>query len=451
MGKLRVASFGIRGLVGDSLTPRVVIDFASAFATFAEGGRLLLGRDTRYSSPMLHYAVSSGLMSAGCEVLDFGICPTPVLQYSVDKYKAAGAVSISGGHNAMGWNAVTLIGPDGAFLDPSGGVTVLDIFHAADFLKAEWNRIGEMHLVNDFVDPYFDALERVVNVKTIREADFTVLIDPVGGAGCTYIEPFADLMGFSLVPVNAGPSGYLAREPEPRPRSALQMASIIRYTGGDVGFVLSSDMGRMSLVTEEGEPASEEYTLAVIADHLLNKQSGPFVTNICTTRTVDDIAAKHDVPVIRTKVGQAYIMAALADEQGVVGGEGSGSVAYPAFSPAFDGFLMMALTLEAMAERKKPLSGLLNLLPRYQIVKRSVPCGSREGYRAIEALKQYKEIWKGGHIDLTDGLRVDWSDGWVHARTSQTQQMVRVTSEAKTRMAAEYRADEVARLVQLSV
>ncbi len=448
MSKLRVASFGIRGLVGESLTPRVVIDFASAYASFVQGGCVLVGRDTRYSSPMLHSAVLSGLLSAGCDVLDFGVCPTPILQYSVKHRKAAGAVSISGGHNAMGWNAVTLIGSDGAFMEPIGGETVLDIFHAGDFAKADWNRIGNRRPVDDFAVPYFDALEQLVDARAIRDAGFTVLIDPVGGAGCAYLHTFAERFSLSLVPINAQPSGYLAREPEPRPRSALQMASIIPHTGGDAGFVFSSDMGRMSLVTEQGEPASEEYTLAVIADHVLEKRAGPLVTNVCTTRTVDDIAERHGAPVIRTKVGQAYVVAALADEGGVVGGEGSGSVAYPAFSMAFDGFLMMALTLEAMAESATPLSGLLNRLPRYQIVKRSVPCGSRKGYRAIEVLKQNTDIGSTGRISLTDGFRVDWPDGWVHARTSQTQQLVRVISEANTRPVAERRADDVVRIIQ---
>ena len=448
MNKLRLASFGIRGYVGESLPPTLAIDFASAFATYVDGGRVLLGCDTRYSSPMLHSAVLSGLMSAGCEVLDFGVCPTPILQYAVAPYEAAGAVSISGGHNAMGWNAVTLIGADGAFLEPVGGETVLDCFHARDFLKRDWRGMGTVRRVGDFDLPYFEALAQHVNVEAIQQADFTVLIDPVGGAGCSYLPLFADQFRFRLVPINAQPSGYLAREPEPRPRSALQMASIIPHTGGDVGFVLSSDMSRMSVVTETGEPTSEEYTLALIANHKLAKQSGTLVTNICTTRTVDDVARAHGASIVRTRVGQAYVMAALADTGGVLGGEGSGSVVLPAFSYAFDGLLMMALVLEAMAESGRSMSELLQDLPRYSIVKRSVPCGSREGYRAIDLLKQHEPFLQDGRVDLTDGLRVDWPDGWVHVRTSQTEQIVRVIAEAVTQEEAERRAETATRILQ---
>jgi phosphomannomutase len=448
MSKLRLAGFGIRGVVGESLTPRVATDYACAFATYLEGKRVLLGRDTRYSSPMLHQAVVAGLLSAGCEIMDYGVCPTPVLQHAVRHHDAQGAVSISGGHNAMGWNAITLIDSDGAFLEATGGESVLDCFHSRDFLKQNWRGIGRVEPVTGFFQSYLKALAELVNVEAIRRASFKVLIDPVGGAGCAFLQPFADWFGFKLVPINAQPSGYLAREPEPRPRSALHMASIIPHTGGHVGFVLSSDMGRMSLVTEAGEPASEEYTLALIASHVLGKQSGTLVTNICTTRTVDDLAQQHGATVIKTRVGQAYVVAALVDEQGVLGGEGSGSVALPSFSPAFDGFVMMALILEAMAETGCALSEVLGHLPRYHIVKRFLTCSSREAYRAMDAFRGNRDVWDKGTLNLTDGMRADWPDGWMHVRVSQTQQMVRVISEARDPSVAEGRADDAMRMIQ---
>lgn len=451
MRTLRISSFGIRGFVGESLTPNVIIDFTSAFATFLEGGRVLVGRDTRYSSAMIHSAVVSSLLSAGCEVLDLGVCPAPMLQFSVRQNNAAGGICISGGHNPMGWNALTLLDSDGAFLTPLGGEAVLDVFHAGDFLKQDWQHMGSVRTVDGFVEPYFDALEQHIDVDAIRGAKLTALIDPVGGAGCAYLEPFAKRFGFSLVPVNAQPSGYLAREPEPRPRSALQMASIIRHLEGDVGFVLSSDMGRLSLVTEDAEPASEEYTFAVIADHVLGRKPGPVVTNCCTTRTIDDIAARYGVPVVKTPVGQAYVIAAVMDEQGVIGGEGSGSVALPGFSRAFDGFLMMALILEAMAKKAKPLGGLIKALPRYHIVKKRVSCDSRRGYRALELLKDTLRASPGASVDYTDGIRVDWEDGWVHVRASQTEQMVRVISESKSRQVAEQRADDLTRSIEQEI
>jgi phosphomannomutase len=449
---LRLASFGLRGFVGESLTIRTVMDFASAFGTFVEGGRILLARDTRYSSPMLHAAVTSSLISCGCEVLDMGICPTPMLQFSVKPLGAAGGVSITGGHNGMGWNSITLIGPDGAFIEPVGGETVLDIFHAGDFLRRRSGEVGSVREIVNFADDYFTALAGHIDIDAIRKANLTVMIDPLVGSGSPYLKTFAHDFGFQLIAVNDQPSGYLPREAEPRPRSALQMASFIRHVNGQVGFVLNSDMSRMSMVTETGEPTSEEYTFAVIADYVLSRKPGVVVTNCCTTRTIDDIAARHKSRVVKTPVGQAYVISALEDESGVIGGEGSGGAMLPAFNRGFDGFLMMALVLEAMAVRKLPLSGLINSLPRYHIIKRSVACGSRRGYGALEQIKE--RLFEFGDVesfDMTDGLRVNWHDGWVHARASHTEQIVRVISESIQREKAEKNADMLVRMIGASV
>lgn len=444
---LRLASFGVRGFVGQSLTPRVVMDYAAAFGTFAEGGRVLLGRDTRYSSPMIHSAVTASLLSCGCEVLDFGICPTPVLQFSVKPYQASGALSISGGHNQMGWNALTLLGADGAFLEPAAGEAVLDAFHAADFLLRDATHMGALIPRADYFPPYLRALSRLVNRDAIRRAGYTVLIDPVGGAGCPFLEDFSREFGLKLVSINGEPSGYLAREPEPRPRSARQMAAFIRHVKGHAGFVLSSDLGRLSLVTETGEPLSEEFTLPLLVRHLLKQRAGPVVTNCCTSRMVDDVATAAGVPLVKTAVGQAFVVARMTDEQARVGGEGSGSAAVPEFSRGFDGFLMMALVLELMATSGEPLSGLVRSLPRYQMVKKSAICGSRAAYHALDQFLAQVGYFGAGRVDLTDGVRLDWEDGWLHARASHTEQLIRVLSEARTREAAERRAEEALRLI----
>ncbi len=449
---LRLASFGLRGFVGQSLTIRTVMDFAAAYGTFVDGGKLLLARDTRYSSPMLHSAVLSTLVSCGCEVVDLGICPTPMLQFAVKPFHAVGGVSITGGHNGMGWNSLTLLGPDGAFIAPVGGETVLDLFHAGDFLRKRSGSIGRVQEVGDLADAYFTSLAAHIDVEAIRNAAFTVMIDPLVGAGSPYLKTFAHEFGFNLIAVNDQPSGYLPREAEPRPRSALQMASFIRHVKGQVGFVLNSDMSRMSMVTEAGEPTSEEYTFAVIADYILRRKPGTVVTNSCTTRSIDDLAARHHCRVVKTQVGQAYIHAALEDEGGVIGGEGSGGVMLPAFNRGFDGFLMMALVLEAMAVRNRPLSGLIQDLPRYHIVKRSVTCGSRRGYGAIEHIRAQRDAFEGAvSFDTTDGFRIDWPDGWLHARASDTEQIVRVISESVQREKAEKNADMMVRMIGASL
>ena len=453
MRTLRLASFGIQGSIGDSLTPEIIIDFAAAFGTFLEGAPVLVGRDTRQSSRMLHSAVLAGLMSAGCDILDFGVCPTPMLQFSTPRYKAAGAISISGGHSPMGNNALQLIGPRGAYIEPIVGETVLDIYHARDFTNAPWNKLGKVRKATDFAAPYFTRLAELLDAAAIRKAAFTVVIDPVNGAGCRFIRSFADTLGLRVLPVNDVESGHLAHDPEPRPRNARQAAALMNHIPAHIGMISSSDMGRLSIVSESGETASEEYTLPIIANHVLSRhqsaaKGGVVVTNCCTTRTVDDVAAKHGATVTKTRVGQAYVSSALADENGILGGEGNGSVALPEFSRGFDAFLMMGLILEAMAVQNRRASELISDLPRYHIVKRQVAGEAQRGYRALDRMAGLDEWRAGGTLTSLDGLRVDWPDGWLHLRASQTAPMVRIISEAQSMPIAEARADKAARLLE---
>ena len=451
MKTLRISSFGVRGFVNESLTPNIALTYAAAFAEFVDRDRILLGRDTRYSSPMLYSATLSALLGTGCEVRDLGICPTPMLQFLVPEMDAAGGLSISAGHNAGGWNALTLIGNDCAYLHPLGGEKVLDLFHAGAFRWGDWNHLGRRTELSGYSATYFDALEREIDADAVRALGPTVLIDPIGGAGSLFLEEFAHRLGIRMVAINARPTGYLPREPEPRPRSAIPMAAIIRHLQGDVGFVLSSDMSRMSLVTEDGEPASEEFTFAVIADHVLSRRRGAIVANCCTSRMIDRLAEKYRVPLVKTPVGQAYVVARMIEEGAVVGGEGSGSVCLPSFSRAFDGFLMMALVLEAMALKQVPVSELVRALPRYHIEKRSVPCGPRQGYRVLELVEEHLIPRAGATIDRTDGLRLDWEDGWVHIRPSRTEHIVRVISESVSRETAIERANEIVSFIEQEI
>ncbi len=398
---------------------------------------------------MYHQATLVGLQGAGCRVLDLGICPTPIAQHALGHtLQAAGGIAISGGHNREGWNAITLLGPDGTHLDPVAGQTVLDYFHTRSYRQADWKSVGRIDSIpqSEFAEPYFRALRKVLNVDKIREQKFSVVIDPVAGAACAFLEAFSTALDFELIAVNAQPSGYFPREPEPRPRSAKQLASLIQRLGGDVGFLLSSDAGRLSIVTESGEPASEEFTLPLVARHILGKRKGSIATNSCTSRMVDDIAQRHNVPVFKAKVGQAFVSAKALDEQAIVAGEGSGGVSLPAFSPGFDGMLGMGLILEAMAETKQTISQLVATLPHYSMVKWQIPCISRRGYPTLERIKKIISE-QTRTIDLTDGLRIENANGWVHLRVSKTEQLIRVTSESTSKEQAEQQADEMRRLI----
>ena len=450
MKKLRLSNFGLGAFAGETLTPRIVTDFASAFATYLDSGKIVVGYDTRDSSPMVYAATIAGLLNAGCEVIDLGVCPTPMIQFAIGHYQADGGLSITGGHREAGWNSLMMLNGDGGVFDPLSGQNVMDIFHSRYFTKRDWQGMGSCTSSNSFVEAYFKRLESFVNVKAIKSANLTVLADPLGGAGVPYLNTFAQKLGLKLIPINGSMSGYLAREAEPRPRSAMQMAATIPFVHGNAGFLFSSDMVRMSLVTESSEPKSEECTFALIVDHILSKGIGTtVVTNCCSSRLIDDIVARHNGTLIKTKVGESHILNALADEDGVIGGEGNGSIVIPKWGPAFDGFLAMAMILESMAENKATLSELIERFPtRYHIVKKIVPCTSVSGYRALNEIESMWNAQGQTAIDHLDGLRIDSENSWIHVRNSSTEPALRIISEATDRQTAINAAEELTRFIE---
>jgi phosphomannomutase len=426
MKLLKIGISGVRGIVGETITPELVMDFACAFGTFLGGGRVLVGRDTRPSGPMLQRAVLASLASTGCGVLDMGVCPTPILQKRVKDAGAAGGVSITAGHNTAEWNALTFINRDGTYLNEFQGQVVLDIYHLEKFRKAPLSRLGRVKPEGCGAAPYFQDLGRFLDTKAISRCLFKVVIDPCNGAGAGIVDDFCRALACELIPVNNEPTGFFVHDPEPRPRNAGEVASIVKIAGADIGFLLNSDMSRVSIVAEDGETLSEEYALPLIASHYLEKDPGPVVTNASTSRMIEDVAASRGVPVVKTKVGQSHVIQALLSEEGSLAGEGSGSVAVRRFQPAYDAFLAMGLLLEAMALTGKRMSGLVAALPKYHIVKEKVYCPSSKVHSVVA---ETRKLFPHDEILTGDGVKVEKKEGWVHVRASATEPMIRIIAE----------------------
>ncbi len=445
---LRLTTFGVRGVVGQTLTPDVVSEFASAFGTFAGCNPVAVGRDPRFSSPMLAEAVVAALMATGCDVYDCGVCPAPAIQSVIRKRDLAGGICISGGHNPMGWNALIWLGPDGTYLSDEQGETVLDIYHARAFQRVGWDRIGRRNILRGVLEDHVRDLAGFLDVEAIRKAGLTVIIDASNGSVCGGLPLFAEEAGFSLVPLNAEEHGAPPHDPEPRPRNGRQVAALMRFVDGDVGFVLNSDGSRASVIADTGETFSEEITFPLVLDPLLRRRAGPVVTNCCSSRIVDEVARRRGVPLIKTKVGQAPIIEAMLLHHGVAGGDGSGSAAAADFLPAFDGLLEIGLILENIAVSGRPVSELAKALPPYFIKKQQIPCPSQRVHRAVDLLGRH---YRGQEIDRTDGVRIDWEDGWVHARASTTEPIIRVISESLEPAQTFRRLDEVSQLISQAV
>lgn len=437
-------------MVGPSMTPRLVMDFAAAFGSFVDRRPIVIGRDTRIHGPMVRAAAVSALLSTGCDAVDLGVCPTPILQKAVRRRKAGGGVAITAGHNDIRWNALAFIDAEGRYLNPFQGEEVLDLYHLGAFAKADTDGLGRLSFgtaVEDF-EPYFDELAAYLDADAVRKARFKVVIDACAGAGAPFLARFAEALGFTLIPLNDESNGFFPHDPEPRPRNAAQCVSVVKTVGADAGFLLNSDAGRISLISETAEALSEEFTFPLVADAVLARTPGPVITNYSTSRMIEDVARGRRCPIVRTRVGPAHIFLALGQEEGVLAGEGSGGIAVPAFQPAFDAFLAMGIVLETMARTGRTLSELVGRLPRYHIVKEKVYCPVARVHDAIDAVAK---LFGGRGLDTGDGLRAEDRRGWVQVRASGTEPMLRVVAEDKSRERARARVDEVLEALELLI
>lgn len=445
MKLLKLGISGVRGIVGDALTPSLAMDFAGAFSTLLSGRKILVGRDTRLSSPMITAAVRAALISGGSDVEDLGICPAPILQHTVKKSQSAGGISVSAGHNGKDWNALTFINGEGTTLNEYQGAELLDIYHMERFRKVPFNRLGTWNTNQNYVDGYFKHLTSFLNRKAVAEKKYKIVIDPCNGAGALFINHFSRWLGCELIPINNTPSGHFPHDPEPRPRNASEVSSILRITKADAGFLLNSDVSRVSLVSEDGETLSEEYTLPLAADYYLEKHPGPVVTNHSTSSMISEVASRFGCPLLKAKVGQSYGIQAMLDEDAVMAGEGSGSLAIGAFFPAFDGFLTMGIILEAMAVQGKKLSELVRRLPRCHIIKDKIYCPTAKVHSIVNEIKRF---FPRNKINTEDGLKVYKSDGWFHIRASATEPMIRIIAESRTEAKAAAYLEKAAHIIR---
>jgi phosphomannomutase len=446
MKLLKIGISGVRGIVGESVTPKLVMDFASAFGAFVGRRPVGLARDTRIHGPMLRAACASALLSSGCDVVDLGVCPTPILQWAVRGGPAGGGVAVTAGHNDVHWNALAFINADGTCLNSFQGAEVLDLYHLGRMEKADTDHLGTLREDPFAPDLYFRALAGFIDAAAIRKARFKVVIDACSGAGAPFLERFAAALGFDLIPINDEPNGFFPHDPEPRPRNAQQVVSVVRAIGADVGFLLNSDVSRVSLVSETGESLSEEFTFPLAADAYLARRPGVVVTNFSTSRMIEDVARARRCPLVRTKVGQSHAIHALLQDGGVLAGEGSGGVAFAAFQPAFDGWATMGFLLEAMARSGKRLSPLVGALPHYHIVKEKIYCPPSLIHSIVDAVGKR---FGGRAVDTGDGVRVEDRGGWLQVRISATEPMIRIIAEDRSRERVRTKADEILHELEL--
>jgi phosphomannomutase len=444
---LMVSVSGIRGRVGEALTPEIVSTFAAGFGVWAlrhsngshrgsagASRSIVVGRDSRVSGPMFHRAVLSALQSVGCRVIDVGLAPTPTIQLAVEAHHAAGGLAITASHNPVEWNALKFIGPSGLFLEAADGAAMRAIAEGV-IPRATWDTLGsvdaddeaiERHLASVLALPYLD-------VPAIRKRKFRVALDCCHGAGATIMPALLERLGCHVTAIGLPTDGRFPRPPEPVAENLGDLERLVRESGAVIGFAVDPDVDRLALVDETGHAIGEDYTLALATRVVLPRRAGVVVTNLSTSRIVDDVAESVGGRVIRAPVGEVNVATRMREESAPIGGEGNGGVILTELHLGRDAPVGAALMLQLLAETGEPLSSIVGAYPRYAIVKDKLdrPNGSLESvYTALT------RAFGDAEIDRQDGLRFSWPDRWVHVRPSGTEPIVRVIAEARTEAAA---------------
>ncbi len=435
-----VSVSGVRGRVGAALTPEIMAKFASGFGAWAKAqardGRvnIVVGRDSRVSGPMFHSVVLSALQSVGCDVIDVGMAPTPTIQLAVEHHHAAGGLAITASHNPIEWNALKFIGPSGLFLDGTEASEMRAVVDG-DIPRATWDQLGvietdpgaiERHIAQILALPFID-------VDGIRRKGFHVALDCVRGAGGAFMPSLLTQLGCRVSAINLETDGVFPRSPEPIAENLGELEALVKSSGADVGFAVDPDVDRLALVSDEGKAIGEDYTLALAAKVVLRTREGPIVTNLSTSRILDDIANEQNRKVIRAPVGEVNVATRMRSEKAPVGGEGNGGVILTEMHLGRDAPVGAALILQLLLEESRSLSAIVASYPRYSIVKDKL---DRPSVALDDVYGSLRKTFLDAEVDTQDGLRLTWPDRWVHVRPSGTEPIVRVIAEAPTVEAA---------------
>jgi phosphomannomutase len=437
--ELKIGASGVRGVVGEALTPELIVNFACAFGTWSGVGPVVIGRDTRRSSTAFRAAVVSGLLSTGCRVIDLGVSPSPLISFAIRELGASGGVAITGSHNDASWNALKFFGPDGALLNAAKNEELLDIYHGAAFERAAWDRLLPVETAPDVVERYLEHLASALDLDPIRRRKFRVAVDFSNGACGTIGTRFVESLGCTLLPVNEEPTGEFAHPPAPTAANMRQIASLARCFGADLGAALNVDGDRVGFVTAEGRALSEEYSLPLAATPRMRRRPGPVVTSFSTSGMVEALARAHGQPVIRGPVGESQIVDLGLAEGAVIAGEGSGGVAVLPLDMVYDGLLALGLVLEEMATSGRSVSDLAGDFPKLFMRKRELSCPPNVVYKVLDRFRRHHADQSP---DCSDGVRLSWSDSWLHVRASATEPLLRVIAEAPEPARAEALVEE---------
>jgi len=449
---------GIRGTIGgkpgEGLSPLDVVKFASAYAVWAKQKsgvskvKIVVGRDARISGEMVSSLLIASLNGMGCDVVNIGLATTPTTEIAVTEEQADGGIILTASHNPKQWNALKLLDSKGEFLNAKDGAEVLKIAEAEDFIFAQVDDLGsaiEKNYTDIHVQKVLDL--DLVDVAAIKNAGFSVAVDAVNSVGGIAMPAMLEALGVKkIVKINCEPTGHFAHTPEPIPVNLQETFEIIKNSNVDVGFVVDPDVDRLAIVNEDGTFFNEEYTLVAVADYVLSQTPGNTVSNLSSSRALRDITEKHGQQHAASAVGEVNVVTKMKETNAVMGGEGNGGVIYPASHYGRDALVGAALFLTHLAKSGLKCTELRKTYPDYFLSKNKIELTTDIDVDAL--LEKMKEIYANEKVTDIDGVKIDFTDSWVHLRKSNTEPIIRIYSEAKTADEAEQLAQKMIREIQ---
>lgn len=444
---------GIRGTIGgkpgDNLTPIDAVKFAAAYGIWLkeyskkEKLKVVVGRDARLSGEMIQSLVVSTLVGLGIDIVDLDLSTTPTVEIAVPLEKADGGIILTASHNPKQWNALKLLNEKGEFLDAVQGAKILEIAEKEAFEFAEVDDLGQITRNDSYIDIHIDEVLNLslVDADVIKAAKFKVVVDGVNSTGGIAIPKLLRELGVEVVELYCEPTGHFPHNPEPLKEHLGDICALVLKEKADFGIVVDPDVDRLAFITNEGEMFGEEYTLVACADYVLGKTKGNTVSNLSSSRALRDITQKHGGSYEAAAVGEVNVVTLMKKNNAVIGGEGNGGIIYPESHYGRDSLVGSALFLMLMAERGGTVSELRASYPSYFMSKKKIEL--TPGLDVDGILTSMAEKYKEEEISTIDGVKIDFSENWVHLRKSNTEPIIRIYTEAKSQSEADTLADRI--------
>ncbi|MFK5856832.1 MAG: phosphoglucosamine mutase [Bacteroidota bacterium] len=449
---------GIRGTIGgfpgDNLTPIDIVKFTAAFAKLIQENnpkkrlKFIVGRDARISGPMVESLITSTLSGMGIDVVNTGLSTTPTVEMAVVNLKADGGIIITASHNPKQWNALKLLNGTGEFISADDGARVLKYAEDESIDFCDVDDLGKIETNDETINTHIQQILdlELVDKDLIAKAGFKVAIDAVNSTGGISIPPLLRALGVvDIVELYCDPTGDFPHNPEPIPANLGEICKLVMNEKADIGVVVDPDVDRLALVMENGELFGEEYTLVAVADYILQSKKGNTVSNLSSTRALRDVTEKAGGTYTASAVGEVNVVHMMKENNAVIGGEGNGGVIYPELHYGRDALVGIALILTYLAKKKISLSELRSTYKDYFVSKNRIDLTPDMDVEKMYAL--VKSHYSSYPILTIDGVKIDFPDGWVHLRTSNTEPIMRVYAESISMEKADKYAKEVISLI----